>query len=52
MAVKSIKDVRNSLKLARRAILIGVESVYALGKDISKIKDFYNHEVKHMAVTH
>jgi membrane dipeptidase len=45
-------DVERIAKTGKKAIMIGIENGFAIGKDLSKIKEFYNLGVRYITLSH
>jgi membrane dipeptidase len=45
-------DVERIAKTGKKAIMIGMENGFAIGKDVSKIEEFYNLGVRYITLSH
>lgn len=48
----SVKDAYRIKKTGRRIAFIGIENGYTVGRDISKVKEYYNMGARYMTLSH
>ena len=45
-------EVERVIKAGKRAIMVGIENGFAIGKDLSKVKEFYDLGVRYITLSH